>query len=332
MVTAATSRIEGLRNGAAVPVVSLVLIACAAGLLVGSLRSATFAQLTVQGLALGAVYGILALALVLVYRATRVINFAQGELAMATTYIAYQLIQWGLSYWEAFAATLAIALVLGTVLELTLIRPVLHRSAIAAVIVTVGLFVLIDGIVNWIWGGDFKSMPSPFGTKIYHVGGVSISRLYIGMFVVVIIAALLVWVLFRFTKLGLGMRAAALRPAEAALVGVRVDWMLAVGWGLAALLGAVAGLMAEPSQFFLEPTLMQPILVYAFAAAVLGGLDSPAGALIGGLAIGVSLNLVVQYVPAISSELQEPFAFAVIIAVLLLKPSGLFGHRDVRRV
>jgi branched-chain amino acid transport system permease protein len=332
MVTAATSRIEGLRNGAAVPVVSLVLIACAAGLLVGSLRSATFAQLTVQGLALGAVYGILALALVLVYRATRVINFAQGELAMATTYIAYQLIQWGLSYWEAFAATLAIALVLGTVLELTLIRPVLHRSAIAAVIVTVGLFVLIDGIVNWIWGGDFKSMPSPFGTKIYHVGGVSISRLYIGMFVVVIIAALLVWVLFRFTKLGLGMRAAALRPAEAALVGVRVDWMLAIGWGLAALLGAVAGLMAEPSQFFLEPTLMQPILVYAFAAAVLGGLDSPAGALIGGLAIGVSLNLVVQYVPAISSELQEPFAFAVIIAVLLLKPSGLFGHRDVRRV
>ena len=332
MVTAATSRLEGLRNGAAVPVVSLVLAACAAGLLVGSLRSATFAQLTVQGLALGAVYGILALALVLVYRATRVINFAQGELAMATTYIAYQLIQWGLSYWEAFVATLAIALVLGTVLELTLIRPVLHRSAIAAVIVTVGLFVLIDGIVNWIWGGDFKSMPSPFGTKIYHVGGVSIARLYVGMFAVVIVSALLVWALFRFTKLGLGMRAAALRPAEAALVGVRVDWMLAVGWGLAALLGAVAGLMAEPSQFFLEPTLMQPILVYAFAAAVLGGLDSPAGALVGGLAIGVALNLVVQYVPAISSELQEPFAFAVIIAVLLLKPSGLFGHREVRRV
>ena len=332
MVTAATSRLEGLRNGTGLPLVSLVLVACAVGLLVGSLRSATFAQLTVQGLALGAVYGILALALVLVYRATRVINFAQGELAMATTYIAYQLIQWGLSYWEAFVATLAIALVLGTVLELTLIRPVLHRSAIAAVIVTVGLFVLIDGIVNWIWGGDFKSMPSPFGTKIYHVGGVSIARLYVGMFAVVIVSALLVWALFRFTKLGLGMRAAALRPAEAALVGVRVDWMLAVGWGLAALLGAVAGLMAEPSQFFLEPTLMQPILVYAFAAAVLGGLDSPAGALIGGLAIGVALNLVVQYVPAISSELQEPFAFAVIIAVLLLKPSGLFGHREVRRV
>lgn len=337
MATATTSKLDGLRNrgaalGGGVPVVSLFLVACAVGLLVGCLRSATFAQLTVQGLALGSVYGSLALALVLVYRATRVINFAQGELAMATTYIAYQLIQWGLSYWEAFFATLAIALVLGIVLELALIRPVLHRSVIAAVIVTVGLFVLIDGLVNWIWGGDFKFMPSPFGTKIYHVGGVSIARLYIGMFVVVIISALLVWVLFRFTKLGLGMRAAALRPAEAAFVGVRVEWMLAIGWGLAALLGAVAGLMAEPSQFVLEPTLMQPILVYAFAAAVLGGLDSPAGAVIGGLLIGVSLNLVVQYVPAVSSELQTPFAFAVILVVLLIKPSGLFGHREVSRV
>jgi branched-chain amino acid transport system permease protein len=337
MATAASSRLESLRSrGAALggsdSLVGLILLAVAAGLLVGSLRSATFAQLTVQGLALGSVYGSLALALVLVYRATHVINFAQGELAMLTTYVAYQLIQWGLSYWEAFFATLAIAFLLGTMLEVTLIRPVLHRSVIAAIIVTVGLFVLIDGVVDWIWGGDFKFMPSPFGTKIYHFGGVSIARLYIGMFVVVIISALFVWALFRFTKLGLGMRAAALRPAEAALVGVRVEWMLAIGWGLAALLGAVAGLMAEPSQFVLQPTLMQPILVYAFAAAVLGGLDSPAGAVIGGLLIGVSLNLVVQYVPAITSELQTPVAFAVILVVLLIKPSGLFGHTDVRRV
>jgi branched-chain amino acid transport system permease protein len=337
MATAETSRLGGPRNrgaalgGVASPVV-LVLVACAVGLLVGCLRSSLFAQLTIQGLALGSVYGSLALALVLVYRATHVVNFAQGELAMLTTYIAYQLIQWGLAYWEAFFATLAIAFVLGTVLEVTLIRPVLHRSTVAAVIVTVGLFVLIDGIVNWIWGGAFKFMPSPFGTKIYHLGNVPIARLYLGMFAVVLISVLLVWALFRFTKLGLGMRAAALRPAEAAFVGVRVEWMLAIGWGLAALLGAVAGLMAEPSQFVLEPTLMQPILVYAFAAAVLGGLDSPAGAVVGGLLIGISLNLVVQYVPAISSELQTPAAFAVIIAVLLIKPSGLFGHREVRRV
>jgi branched-chain amino acid transport system permease protein len=337
MATAETSRLEGLRDrGAALgggpAAISVLLVAVAAALLVGSLRSSTFAQLTVQGLALGSVYGSLALALVLVYRASHIVNFAQGELAMATTYVAYQLIQWGLSYWEAFIATLGIAFVLGTLLEVTLIRPVLHRSAIAAVIVTVGLFILIDGVVTWIWGGDFKFMPSPFGTKIYHVGGVSIARLYFGMLVVVLISVLLVWALFRFTKLGLGMRAAALRPAEAALVGVRVDRMLAIGWGLAAVLGAVAGLMAEPSQYLLEPTLMQPILVYAFAAAVLGGLESPVGAVVGGLALGISLNLIVQYVPAISSELQLPFAFAVLLAVLLIKPSGLFGRRTVRRV
>jgi branched-chain amino acid transport system permease protein len=331
MVTA-TSRLDNLRGRSSVPAVTVLLVAAAVALLVGCLRSTIFAQLTVEGLALGAVYGSLALALVLVYRATHVVNFAQGELAMATTYFAYQLIQWGLTYWEAFFATLAFAFVLGTALQIVLIRPVQHRSVIAAVIVTVGLFILIDGIVDWIWGGALKYMPPPFGTKTYDVGGVSIARLYPGMFLVVLASVLLVWALFRFTKLGLAMRAAAVRPAEAALVGVRVDWMLAIGWGLAAVLGAVAGLMAEPSQFVLQPTLMQPILVYAFAAAVLGGLDSPVGAIVGGLAIGVSLTLVVQYVHFITSDLQTPVAFAVLVGVLLLKPSGLFGHQQVRRV
>jgi len=313
-------------------VIALLLVAAAVTLLVGCLRSATFAQLTVEGLGSGAVYGSLALALVLVYRATHVINFAQGELAMATTYVAYQLLQWGLSYWEAFFATLAVAFVLGSVLQVALIRPVQHRSVIAAVIVTVGLFILIDGVVNWIWGGDLKSMKTPFGTGSFDVGGVAIQHLYVGMVGVVIACVLFVWALFRFTKLGLGMRAAALRPAAAALVGVRVEWMLTLGWGLAALLGAVAGLMAEPSQYFLTPTLMQQILVYAFAAAVLGGLESPAGAIVGGLLIGVFLTLVVGYVPAISAELQLPFAFALLLAILLVKPSGLFGRREVRRV
>src|SRR5881275_499008 len=209
MAAAATSRWESFRSrgaalgsGGASTVTVLLLVAAAVGLLVGSLRSATFAQLTVQGLAVGAVYGSLALALVLVYRATHVINFAQGELAMLTVYIAYQLIQWGLTYWEAFFATLAIALVLGIVLELALIRPVLHRSVIAAVIVTVGLFVLIDGIVNWIWGGDLKIMKSPFGQGFFDVGGVTISHLDIGLVSVVFASVLLVWALFRFTKLG----------------------------------------------------------------------------------------------------------------------------------
>jgi branched-chain amino acid transport system permease protein len=337
MASAESSPIGGLRarGGAIDPsaaTVALLLLGGAIFLLIGCLQSTTFARLTIEGLAIGSVYGSLALALVLVYRATHVINFAQGELAMLTTFVAYELMLKGLSYWEAFAATLAIAFALGTVLQLTIIRPVQHRSVIATVIVTVGLFILIDGIVNWVWGGDFKFMHSPFGTASFDVGGVAIPHLYVGMVIVVFASVVLVWALFRFTKLGLGMRAAALRPAAAALVGVRVEEMLAIGWGLAAVLGAVAGLMAEPSQLFLSPTLMQPILVYAFAAAVVGGLESPAGAMVGGLLIGVSLTLIVGYVPQISSELQLPFAFAVLLLILLVKPSGLFGTREVRRV
>jgi branched-chain amino acid transport system permease protein len=336
VASADSSAIEGLRargiDLAPAGAVAVFLGGGAIFLLVGCLQSTNFARLTVEGLAGGAVYSSLALALVLVYRASHIVNFAQGELAMATTYVAYQLIQWGLTYWEAFFATLAIAFVLGLVLQVALIRPVLHRSVIATVIVTVGLFILIDGVVNWIWGGDYKVMPSPFGNGSFDLGGVPIPHLYVGMLGVVFGCVLLMWALFRFTKLGLGMRAAALRPAAAAFVGVRVDRMLAVGWGLATVLGAVAGLMAEPSQIFLSPTLMQSILVYAFAAAVLGGLESPAGAVVGGLTIGVSLSLVIGYVPKISSELELPVAFAVLLIVLLIKPTGLFGRREVRRV
>jgi branched-chain amino acid transport system permease protein len=336
MATVEASPLSALRRrGSAfgsAGVIAILLAGAAIFLLVGCLQSTTFARLTIEGLAIGTVYASLALALVLVYRATHVINFAQGELAMLTTYIAYELMLKGLSYWAAFAATLAIAFALGTVLQIGLIRPVQHRSTIATVIVTVGLFILIDGIVDWVWGGDFKFMRSPFGNASFDVGGVAIPHLYVGMLIVVFACVFLVWALFRFTKLGLGMRAAALRPAAAALVGVRVDRMLAIGWGLAAVLGAVAGLMAEPTQLFLTPALMQPILVYAFAAAVLGGLESPAGSVVGGLAIGVFLNLVVGYVPQVGAELQLPFAFAVLLAILLVKPSGLFGRREVRRV
>ena len=319
-----------LSTGASVPVVLGILAACIF-LTIGCLTSDIFAQQTVAGLAQGAIFGSLALALVLIYRATEVINFAQGELAMATTYIAYQLTLWGVTYWLAFFLTLVIAFLLGVVVYGLLIRPVQHRSVIALVIITVGLFILIDGLVTLEWGADIKFMAAPFGNQVYHAGGVSFARQDIGVLLVSILSVIALWLLFQFTKLGLAMRAAALRPAAASLVGVRVDWMLAIGWGLAAVLGAVAGLMTEPSQF-LTPTMMQAILLYAFAAAVLGGLESPAGAVVGGLAIGVFLNLVGQYVGFATSELRLPIAFAVLLVVLLLKPTGLFGRRQVRRV
>ncbi len=321
----------GTRRRPPAPMLVFLTGACVF-LLVGSLTSTIFAQQTVAGLATGAVYGSLALALVLIYRATEVINFAQGEMAMAMTYVAYQLLRWGLSYWEAFFITLAIAFVFGLLVQILFIRPVQHKSVIAVVIVTVGMFILIDGIVEWIWTADIKFMPAPFGNHVYELGGVAVARQDLGTIVIMLVSVLLLWALFRFTKLGLAMRASALRPASAALAGIRVDRMLAVGWGLAAVLGAVAGLMAEPAVFVLQPTLMQPILLYGFAAAVLGGLESPAGAVIGGIAIGIFLNLVGQYVHFVTSDVRQPVAFAVLLVVLLIKPTGLFGHRRVRKV
>ena len=327
---AVPARNSTVSTGASLPVV-LSLVGIAIFLIVGSFVSSIFAQQTVAGLAQGAVFGSLALALVLIYRATEVINFAQGEMAMAMTYVGYQLTLWGLSYWVAFTLTLAIAFVFGLVVQLVAIRPVQHRSVIAVVIVTVGLFIQIDGVVTWIWGADLKFMEAPFGNSVYHIGSVAFSRQDIGVLVVSIVSVVLLWVLFQFTKLGLAMRAAALRPAAASLVGVRVNWMLAVGWGLASMLGAVAGLMTEPTQF-LQPTMMQAILIYAFAAAVLGGLESPAGAVIGGLLLGVFLNLIGQYVGFATSELRLPIAFAVLLIVLVVKPTGLLGRKQVRRV
>jgi branched-chain amino acid transport system permease protein len=335
MFAVLAKRKTAVSTGVSVPVL-VVLLAAAVFLAIGSISSGTFAQQTVSGLAQGAIFGSLALALVLIYRATEVINFAQGEMAMATTYIAYQLTLWHLSYWLAFFLTLLIAFVLGVVVQVVVIRPVQHKSVIAVVIITVGLFILIDGLVTWKWGADLKFMPAPFGNTVYHAGGVAISRQDIGVFAVSILSVVVLWVLFQFTKLGLAMRAAALRPAAASLVGVRVDAMLAVGWGLAAVLGAVAGLMTEPTQF-LQPTMMQAVLLYAFAAAVLGGLESPAGAVIGGLSLGVFLNLFGQYGKIGgyylgTSELRLPIAFVILLIVLLLKPTGLFGRRQVRRV
>jgi branched-chain amino acid transport system permease protein len=317
-------------TGVSVPVL-LLLAAIAVFLVVGSLVSSIFAQQTVAGLAQGAIFGSLALALVLIYRATEVINFAQGELAMATTYIAYQLTLWGFSYWAAFFLTVGISFALGVAIQLVFIRPVQHKSVIAVVIVTVGLFILIDGLVTWKWGADLKFMPAPFGNHVYRLGSVAFSRQDLGVLLVSILSVILLWLLFQFTKLGLAMRAAALRPAAASLVGVRVNWMLATGWGLAAVLGAVSGLMTEPTQF-LQPTMMQAILLYAFAAAVLGGLESPAGSIVGGLLLGVFLNLIGQYVGFATSELRLPIAFGVLLIVLLIKPNGLFGRRQVRRV
>jgi branched-chain amino acid transport system permease protein len=296
-----------------------------------------FMQQIVSGLASGGIYALLALALVIIHRSTGVINFAQGEMATLSTYIAWALIAhhaW--SYWPAFVATLVLSFLGGVVVHRVVIRPVERGSVLRIVIVTIGLLVAINGFIVWEWSGEPQQLQSPFGTDVYDVGGVIVAAHDIGTIVVALGIVFLLWALFQFTKVGLALRAAAVNPEEARLVGVRVSWMLALGWGLAALLGAVAGMLTAPT-VGLDPNMMAAVLIYAFAAAVLGGIDSPLGAVVGGLVIGVLLNMLSflsQYSAFdwFTEELRLPMALLIILAALLIRPQGIFGRPEVKRV
>ncbi|MCP9485486.1 MAG: branched-chain amino acid ABC transporter permease [Gaiellaceae bacterium MAG52_C11] len=293
---------------------------------------AAFFQQIVAGLATGAIYAALALALVLIHRATGVINFAQGEMAMFTTYIAWTLTaNHGFSYWPAFAVTLLFAFVLGLGIQRVIIRPIERGPILTTVIITIGLVLVFNGAAGWIWSAEVRAFPSPFPNDTWNVGGVAISVQDVGTIVVVVVLVLLLAAFFRYTKIGLALRASALNPEASRLVGVRVGWMLGIGWGLAAVLGAVAGMLAAPT-IFLDPNLMQAILIYSFAAAVLGGIDSPVGAVAGGLLLGVGLNLIGAYVDFVGADLRLPVALLIILVVLLVRPAGLFGKPVTRRV
>lgn len=291
-----------------------------------------FFQQVVAGLGSGAIYAALALALVLIHRATGVINFAQGEMAMFTTYIAWTLqANHGWSYWPAFVVTLVFAFALGLGIQRVVIQPVANASVLTIVIMTIGLVLTFNGLAALIWSAEVRAFPSPFPNETWSVGGVAISQQDVGTFGVVLVLVALLWAFFQFTKIGLALRASALNPDASRLVGVRVGWMLAIGWGLAAMLGAVAGMLAAPT-VFLEPNMMQAILIYAFAAAVLGGIDSPFGAVVGGLMLGVGLNLIGAYVDFVGADLRLPVALLVILVVLLVRPAGIFGKPVTRRV
>lgn len=281
-----------------------------------------------SGLATGGIYASLALAVVMIYKATHVVNFAQGEMAMFSTYLAWQLIQWGMPYWGAFFLTLGISFVGGVLIERIVIRPFeSHDKELAVVTVFIGLFLILNSLAGWTWEYILKSFPSPFPSEAYLGGYLSGHQL--GLFGVVLVTLALVYAFFRYTPLGLAMRAAAENPQSSRLVGIRVSWMLALGWGLAAALGAIAGIMVAPI-VFLEPNMMGFVLIYAFAGALLGGIDNPWGAVIGGFAMGVMENIMGVYV--VGTELKLTVALVVIIGVLVVKPSGIFGKTVVTRV
>jgi branched-chain amino acid transport system permease protein len=279
------------------------------------------------GLATGGIYASLALALVMIYQATHLVNFAQGEMAMFATYFAWSLIDAGMPYWPAFLLTVAFAFVLGVVIERVIIRPVENAPVLAVVVVFIALLVILNSVTGWIFSYTIKTFPSPFPEE--PIFGQYITSHQGGAIGVTMVVLLLLFLFFRFTPLGLAMRAAAQNPDSARLVGIRVGWMLALGWGLAAAVGGVAGMMVAPI-VFLDPNMMGGVLLYAFAAALVGGIDNPAGAVFGGFLVGVLENLLGAFV--IGNELKLAVALVIIIGVLVVRPSGFFGKVLVTRV
>jgi branched-chain amino acid transport system permease protein len=279
------------------------------------------------GLATGGIYASLALALVMIYQATHLVNFAQGEMAMFATYLAWSLINAGVPYWPAFLLTVGLAFFLGVFIERIVIRPVEHAPVLAVVVVFIALLVILNSVTGWIYTYTIKSFPSPFPKEMalgrfmspHEVGAIGVTLL--------VLAAL--YAFFRYTPLGLAMRAAAQNPESSRLVGIRVGWMLALGWGLAAAIGGVAGMMVAPI-VYLDPNMMGGVLLYAFAAALVGGIDSPGGAVLGGFLVGVLENVLGAFV--IGNELKLSVALVLIVGVLLVRPSGFFGSVHVTRV
>jgi branched-chain amino acid transport system permease protein len=279
------------------------------------------------GLATGGIYASLALALVMIYQATHLVNFAQGELAMFATYFAWSLINAGVPYWPAFFLTVIFAFVLGVVIERVIIRPVENAPVLAVVVVFIALLVILNSVTGWIYSYTIKTFPSPFPAE--PIFGKYMSAHEAGAIGVTLVVLLLLFAFFRFTPLGLAMRAAAQNPDSARLVGIRVGWMLALGWGLAAAIGGVAGMMVAPI-VYLDPNMMGGVLLYAFAAALVGGIDNPGGAVLGGFMVGVLENVLGAFV--IGNELKLAVALVLIIGVLVVKPSGFFGKVFVTRV
>jgi branched-chain amino acid transport system permease protein len=290
-----------------------------------------FFEQVIAGIAAGGIYASLALALVLIYRAMGLINFAQGEFAMFTAFICWSLLQ---ATPLPFAAAVLVAVVLGAVgafaIERAFVRPFERGAPLAIVIVTLALFNITNSVAGFIWGYSPRSFPSPFPARPVEIGGILISIQDMAIIGVSILTLGVLYLLFNHTRLGLAMRAAALYPDVSALLGVRTGLMLGLGWGLATAVGAISGILVAP-RILLEPNMMQGVIIYAFAAAVLGGIDSPIGAVVGGLTLGVVLALIGAYIPSLA-DLRLALSLLLIVVLLVVRPSGLFGQQHARRV
>jgi len=287
-----------------------------------------FIQQIVAGLTNGAIYACVALGLVMIYVSTDHINFAQGEMAMFATFLAWAMIDAGVPYWVAFGLTIMVAFFGGLFIQRVILKPLENAPVLALVVCFIALLSIFNAIAGMIWSFTIKQFPSPFPSRDLFGNGL-VSAQQLGVVAVTLVMLGLLTVFFRYTTLGLAMRAAAQNASSARLMGVRVSWMLALGWGLASGIGAIAGMLVAPI-VFLDPNMMAGILVYGFAGALVGGIANPLGAVAGGFIVGVLENIVGSYV--IGNELKLSFALVMVIGVLLLKPAGLFGRVIVRRV
>ncbi len=294
-----------------------------------------FGEQVVSGLATGGIYALVALAVVLIYRSTDVVNFAQGEMAMFATFAMWSLTLAGVDTWMVLIIGVALAASMGGFIERVVVRPVESAPALSVVVVTLGLFVFLNSVATWIWAqGELpKTFPTPFGTDSVDLGFARVSQHSIGILVVAFVIMGLLYLLFNHTKVGLAMRASAQNPLASRLMGINVGRMLTMGWALSAGVGGLAGMLIAPVTF-LHPGFMLGVLLYAFAAAVLGGLDSPPGAIVGGFTIGVVENLFGTYTPSdwLGAEMKLPLTLLVLVIVLVIRPAGLFGRERVRRV
>jgi branched-chain amino acid transport system permease protein len=289
-----------------------------------------FLQNVVNGIASGSIYGAVALALVLIYRSTGVANFAQGEMAMFSTFVAWGLLQAGVPLLVAALGAIALSFLGGMIIERVVIRPIEGRDALTLVIVTLGLFITVNAAAGWIWGFNNRAFPSLFSDDRIEIGGVGITVENLAIIAITLGVVGGIYLLFTKTKIGLAIRAAAENPDSSRLNGISVGRTLMIGWGLAAAVGALAGILIAP-RLFLDVNFMGGVLIYAFAAATLGGFDSPFGAIVGGWIIGVAETLAGTYVDFIGNDLRILVPLAIILAVLLVRPGGLFGTHTVAR-
>ena len=289
-----------------------------------------FFQQFLSGLAHGSIYGLLGLAIVVVYKATDQINFSQGEMAMFSTFVAWTLLKHGLPFWLVYLTTIVLSFIAGYLLEHFIYRPVEQAHHFTKTMVVIALLLIINGAAGFFFGYTTRSFPSPF-SNIANLNNKYIGNHEFGSLIVISVLIIIITLFFKMTRLGLTMRAVSQSTTISSLMGIRVKSILALSWGIAASIGAIAGLLIAP-EFFLDPNTMINVVSYSFAATVIGGINSPLGAVCGGMILGITENLLGTYLPFIGQDLKSSVALFLMIIFLIFKPTGLFGDKNVYRV